>query len=149
MESNDGSPSLYNQVLTGELRSRNPTNLCDLEKAIVQTKKECDDDDQQQQTQSETKQPWQHPEIQLLIQQRKTASTNEERKTISKKMQKKTRQFLRRKRNQRTEQILTEFRDLNRLHGHSLNWTRVNGSLDDKAPTQQEFAHWLGNIFFF
>ena len=103
MESNDGSPSLYNQVLTGELRSRNPTNLCDLEKAIVQTKKECDDDDQQQQTQSETKQPWQHPEIQLLIQQRKIASTNEERKTISKKMLKKTRQFLRRKRNQRTE----------------------------------------------
>ena len=23
----------------------------------------------------------------------------------------------------------------------------MNGSLDDKAPTQQEFAHWLGNIF--
>jgi hypothetical protein len=74
----------------------------------VQAKKQCDD--QQQQTQSETKQPWQHPEIQLLIQQRKIASTNEERKTISKKLQKKTRQFLRRKRNQRTEQKKTEFR---------------------------------------
>ena len=23
----------------------------------------------------------------------------------------------------------------------------MNGSVDDKAPTQQEFAHWLGNIF--
>ena len=38
LESNDGSPSLYNQVLTAELRSRNPTNLCDLEKVIVQAK---------------------------------------------------------------------------------------------------------------
>jgi len=82
LESNDGSPSLYNQVLAAELRSKNPTNLCDLEKVIVQAKKQCDGDDQQQQTQSETKQPWQHPDIQLLIQQRKIASTNEERKTI-------------------------------------------------------------------
>ena len=86
LQPDDGSPSVYRCALTTRLQSRTPTTLYDLEQIMEQAKNQCDG--QQQQSQSETKQPWQHPEIQRLIQQRKQAKANEERTTVSKMLQK-------------------------------------------------------------
>jgi hypothetical protein len=134
---------LYRHVLTTHLCRRTPATI-----SVEQTggKKKCDD---QQQSQREPKQLWQHTEIQLLIQQQKHAWTKEERKTISKMLQKKTRQFLRRKRNQRIEQILTELTNLNKFHARSLDWKPVKGTPYDRAMTQKKIAQSFGNMIFF
>ena len=59
--------------------------------------------------------PWEEPEIQVLLRQRRDCTTPVERKVISKQIQKVSRKLVRKYKDEKVERVLKEFADLGRL----------------------------------
>ena len=65
--------------------------------------------------------PWDTPEVQALLRQRREAGSSEQRKHISKTIQKVLRKLVRKHNEAKVENILKEFADLGRLDNVSQN----------------------------
>ena len=137
---------MYHEILNQTLEQQNPTTLQGIESLILNAV------EQEKQTlvsgDAKATKFWEDPNFQQLLQQRRGSQCRHERMEASKQIRKHIRKHLRERRNLRTERILAEFVQLNRLddvhHDPAKPHKRSNA---EKQPTPQMFAEYLQDIF--
>ena len=142
----NGIPHLYHEILNQTLEQQNPTTLQGIESLILNAV------EQEKQTlvsgDAKATKFWEDPNFQQLLQQRRGSQCRHERMEASKQIRKHIRKHLRERRNLRTERILAEFVQLDRLddvhHDPAKPHKRSNA---EQQPTPQMFAEYLQDIF--
>ena len=89
--------------------------------------------------------PWQSLVLQRLIRERRNARTADERRTVSKDIQKEMRRELRKWHSTQAEKVLGEFKDLERLHG--IHKAPILSMKRNEQPDPEIFASLLSQVY--
>ena len=142
----NGTPVLYHNILNQALEQKNPTTFQGIESlmlnAVEQEKLTLASGDEH------AGGLWEDQGFQQLLQQRRGNQCRHQRMELSKQIRKHIRKRLRERRNLRTERILTEFVQLNRLdevHHDLVKQHKKCGA--EEQPTPHKFAEYLQGIF--
>ena len=138
-----GQPDNYHQALHEVLCCSQPRSVPELEDVLAKAANKT----QAQNKKSACDVPWNCDGFKQLLLRRKQADTRGERTVLSKQIRKELRQYLRRKRNARTAQILSEFSDLDRLASVRNFPFHTVRQAARSAPEPDDFTMRLSDLF--
>ena len=138
-----GDESVYHSRLDHAVQESPPHSLSDLEHVVREVANECGSGPKR----ARNDKFWGDAEFQSLLEQRRGCSDPEVRKVLSKQIRKQARKEIRRCRNDRAEQILKEFKDLDQLDRLRFLPARNKQQASSADASPQQFADFLSDIF--